>query len=107
MRGRAAVVLLMALLAGHDVLAAETVREHPDERLGALVEGVVDVINAGDPERMARFVRERYDPVMMAGTPTSNRHTGQKFRTSRRTSELTVTVAQLVVDPQTQVTATQ
>lgn len=62
--------LLLAILlaAPGAVAAAETVRDHPDERLGALLAEVVALINAGDPDRMLGFVRERYGDAMLRGS---------------------------------------
>jgi CubicO group peptidase (beta-lactamase class C family) len=68
MTGRALVLLWIALLLGHGAGFAETVREHPDQRLAANVADVVAIINNGDPTKLERFVSERYGVEMLQGT---------------------------------------
>lgn len=69
-------LLAIVLLAGQGIaVAAETVREHPDERLGTLVAEVVDLINGGDPEVLKRFTARRYGESMLRGM-TAGDHAG-------------------------------
>lgn len=62
-----AIVAGAALASPGLVLAAETVREHPDEQLGALVAEVVDLINSGDLETLEQFTAKRYGDSMLQG----------------------------------------
>ena len=66
---RTFIFLCALFFAGQATALAETVREHPDERLGANVAGVVAVINDGDPARLEQFVTERYGANMLEGMP--------------------------------------
>ncbi|MGD8376376.1 MAG: serine hydrolase domain-containing protein [Acidobacteriota bacterium] len=69
-RRRPGIVLLGVVAAAASCLVlAETVHQHPDERLDALVREVVDVINVGDPEELVGFVREHYGENMFGDMP--------------------------------------
>ncbi|MCP3979156.1 MAG: serine hydrolase [bacterium] len=68
----ALVPLLIGLVSGGFAYAAETVRRHPDERLGALVAEVVDQINSGDLEALERFTAKRYADSMLRGMTSAD-----------------------------------
>ena len=65
--------LAIALVLGHGVAFAETVRDHPDEHLAANVAEMVALINEGDSGKLERFVSDRYGAGMLRGTSVEGR----------------------------------